>query len=496
LEDGSRWQYAYNDRNELTAGKRSWQDWSPVCGQRFEYACDHIGNRTSAASGGDVNGANLRTTTYAANALNQYTTVTTPGYKDVLGAALATNSVTVNSGSCSRKGEYFHREITVANSSAAVWQSVTVTSGSDTTNGGFAWPKNVQSHTHDSDGNLTYDGIWAYSWDAENRLAAMHMQTVDTASFPATHRQRLQFTYDHLGRRIQKIMAAFNGATSFTNYATNRFVYDGWNLIAELDHQNNVLRSYAWGQDLSGGTAPDEQNAGGVGGLLIVRDHSASATHFAGFDGNGNITTLVKTDGTLSARYEYSPFGELVRSTGPLARINPFRWSTKFTDEESGLVYYGYRYYSPTLGKWIGRDPLQEVAGLNLYGFCRNGPINIFDTDGRTDMISTVSSGGIASTVAGMVFGGISTALSSIFFQAGSPQGLDFSQVDWGEVAAWSAFGAVTGGMGGPIMGMGGAFTAGAMSASEMILANAAAGMMTGILGGILIDMILDDEGN
>jgi YD repeat-containing protein len=108
LEDGSSWQYEYNDRNELTGGKRSWQDWTPVAGQQFEYAFDNIGNRTSSKAGGDANSANLRTTTYAANALNQYTTVTTPGYKDVLGAALATNSVTVNSGSCSRKGEYFN----------------------------------------------------------------------------------------------------------------------------------------------------------------------------------------------------------------------------------------------------------------------------------------------------------------------------------------------------------------------------------------------------
>jgi RHS repeat-associated protein len=179
-------------------------------------------------------------------------------------------------------------------------------------------------------------------------------------------------------------MAAFNGATSFTNYATNRFVYDGWNLIAELDHQGNVLRSYAWGQDLSGGTAPDEQNAGGVGGLLMVRDHAASTVHFAGYDGNGNVTALVMTDGTPSARYEYSPFDELLRSTGPLARSNPFRWSTKFIDEESGLVYYGYRYYSPTLGKWIGRDPIEEGGGLNLYTFVENGPINWFDLQGNS----------------------------------------------------------------------------------------------------------------
>lgn len=97
-----------------------------------------------------------------------------------------------------------------------MWQAVTVSSGGSSSNGGFAFPRNVASPTYDYDGNLTYDAIWAYTWDGENRLKEMHMQTTDTATFPATQRKRLQFAYDQAGRRIQKIMAAFNGA-SFTN---------------------------------------------------------------------------------------------------------------------------------------------------------------------------------------------------------------------------------------------------------------------------------------
>lgn len=131
--------------------------------------------------------------------------------------------------------------------------------------------------------------------------------------------------------------------------------------------------------------------AGGVGGLLMVREHTASATHFAGYDGNGNVTALVKTDGSVSARYEYSPFGEPIRATGPLARVNPFRWSTKFTDEESGLVYYGYRYYSPTLGRWISRDPIKEGDGPNLYAFLVNNPISGVDFLGQFFLIDTLT---------------------------------------------------------------------------------------------------------
>jgi hypothetical protein len=103
LEDGSMWKYAYNDRNELVSAGRFWSDWLPVTGQQFQYGYDNIGNRTTSASGGDVNGASLRTATYTANELNQYTSITTPGYEDILGVALATNSVTVNSGGTDRK---------------------------------------------------------------------------------------------------------------------------------------------------------------------------------------------------------------------------------------------------------------------------------------------------------------------------------------------------------------------------------------------------------
>jgi hypothetical protein len=86
---------------------------------------------------------------------------------------------------------------------------------------------------------------------------------------------------------------------------SNKFVYDGWNLLADLNATNNaVIRSYVWGLDLSGSL----QGAGGVGGLLAVND-AENGSHFCAYDGNGNITGLAKaTDGTVSANYEYGPF--------------------------------------------------------------------------------------------------------------------------------------------------------------------------------------------
>lgn len=74
----------------------------------------------------------------------------------------------------------------------------------------------------------------------------------------------------------------------------------------------------------------------------------------AACDGNGNVATVLKADGSgLTAQYEYGPFGEVLRATGPLAKANPFGFSTKYQDDESDFLYYGYRSYNPSPGRWL-----------------------------------------------------------------------------------------------------------------------------------------------
>lgn len=389
LEDGSYWSYGYDDRDELIGAHRYWSYFAtskPVSGQQFGYAYDNIGNRQTASFGGDTNGLNLRTNTYANNSLNQYTGILTPGYENIIGAALATNGVTVNNGTADRKGEYFHREITVANGSSPVWQNVTNISGTFTNKGGLLVPASSQVLTYDADGNLSSDSIWTYQWDGENRLISMTM-TNNVAWIADTNRLKLDFAYDCMGRRIQKIVSVWNSSTlNYQPSTTNRFIYDGWNLLAIINPQSSILQSFMWGQDLSGTMT----RAGGVGGLLMA---TISGTNcFAAYDGNGNITSLINaTDKSLAARYEYSPYGELLRATGPMARQNAFRLSTKFWDDESGSVCYGFRCYCPTLGRWISRDSLEEQGGLNLYVAFLNSPINLIDSDGRSIIKSQVA---------------------------------------------------------------------------------------------------------
>ncbi len=228
--------------------------------------------------------------------------------------------------------------------------------------------------------------MWALKWDGENRL----IEATNVANVPNAGKQKLTFAYDHLGRRVRKTVYPWSGSNySTTPSADLVFVYDGWNLVAELNATNKtVLRSYTWGSDLSG----DMESAGGIGGLVLQRDHTGGGSHhFVGYDGNGNVTALISgADSAVTAVYEHGPFGEPIRASGTQAKANPFRWSTKFTDGETDLVYYGYRYYSASTGRWINRDPIAEDGGINLYAFVLNRPINGVDPLGN-DLFSTAA---------------------------------------------------------------------------------------------------------
>jgi len=91
---------------------------------------------------------------------------------------------------------------------------------------------------------------------------------------------------------------------------------------------------------------------------------------------------LVDTAGTVKADYTYDPYGRIVLQSGDYAEANPFRFSSEFHDDETSLVYYINRYYDPSSGKWLSRDPIQEQGGLNIYGFVGNNPVNSTDEFG------------------------------------------------------------------------------------------------------------------
>jgi len=181
--------------------------------------------------------------------------------------------------------------------------------------------------------------------------------------------QRIEFTYDWRGRRIGKKVWD-NTAGSGSPEVDLRFIYDGWNLIAELDTAGNVPRQYMWGLDLSGSLPDRPRGAGGVGGLVKFYDAATAKHYFPAFDGNGNVMGLVREDKTIQAQYEYGPFGEPIRVSGPMADVNPIRFSTKCQDDDTDLVMYPCRSFRD--GRFLNRDPIGEAGGDNLYGFVNN----------------------------------------------------------------------------------------------------------------------------
>ena len=235
---------------------------------------------------------------------------------------------------------------------------------------------------YDLQGNLTFDGTFTYAYDSAGRMISA------TPASPAAH-SKLEAGYDDQGRRIWKKSYTWTASDTTGGHTwklteSRKFVYDGWNLVAEFvaDAQgvDRLARAYAWGAETVGG---------GIGALLSITtfaaDGSIAATYLPMFDGSGNVTGLVDaTSGAVVATYRYDPFGNLIEKTGTTAALaaNAFGFSTKYFDSETGLYYYGYRYYSPELGRWMTRDPLQESGGVNVYGFVGNDPVNQVDALG------------------------------------------------------------------------------------------------------------------
>ena len=126
------------------------------------------------------------------------------------------------------------------------------------------------------------------------------------------------------------------------------------------------------------------QGAGGAGGLLAMTDDSTGLSCYYAHDGNGNVVALVNaTDGTAAARYEYGPFAEPIRMTGPMALANPMRFSGQFADDVLRTLKYLHREYVPSTGRWLSRDPIDQKGGINLYSFVLNDPIDAFDLIGE-----------------------------------------------------------------------------------------------------------------
>ena len=154
---------------------------------------------------------------------------------------------------------------------------------------------------------------------------------------------------------------------------------DGMRVIQERNSSNTPTVAYTRGNNLSGSL----EGAGGIGGFL-TRSHGYSSgtwsthNHYHA-DGNGNVTFLVNSGQTAEAWYRYDPYGRTMAQSGNLATANVYRFSSKEIHSQSGMYYYGFRFYDPHLQRWPNRDPIGELGGVNLYAIVNNAVLDSMD---------------------------------------------------------------------------------------------------------------------
>ena len=380
LEGGAYWDYGYDAMGQVTSGVKKDSGGTVLPGYTFGYGFDTIGNRETATR-------ESTTEAYTPNPLNQIASIDHGGLLHLLGTADSSATVFIDGAATSRSGDLFYGSVSGNNTFETFSILGTLTGAGDAGSDAVARfdreayiPAGAASRTHDASGNLTEDAEWPYTWDAENRLVQMETRpSVVTAGAP--HR-RLTFEYDSQSRRTKKTVEHWDSATSsFIIHTSTLFLWNDWLLSAELEADTlEPIRSYTWGHDLAG----TREQTGGVGGLALVKHHKNGEVSVPLYTTNGNIRGYWEIDADeLVAEFEYGSFGELLRATGGKADKHPIRWSTKYEDTETGLVYYGYRFFDSETGRWLNRDPIEELGGLNLYAFVANSPNSEVDVLGE-----------------------------------------------------------------------------------------------------------------
>jgi YD repeat-containing protein len=174
------------------------------------------------------------------------------------------------------------------------------------------------SYSYDANGNTLSDPSGkSYTWDFENRLVQ--------AVVPGTNGGTTIFRYDPFGRRIYKQ----------SPNATSIFVYDGSNLIETRNASGSEVASYAQGPGID----------------QPVAEFRSGTNSYYEQDALSSVTSVSTPAGALANTYTFDSFGNLTNSTGTLR--NPFQYTGREFDSETGVYYYRERYYDPTIGRFL-----------------------------------------------------------------------------------------------------------------------------------------------
>ncbi|MEI6531374.1 MAG: RHS repeat-associated core domain-containing protein [Chlamydiota bacterium] len=204
---------------------------------------------------------------------------------------------------------------------------------------------------------LTEDANAHYSWDKNGRLLSQNstLYRYDELDRLIAIEGTSTYSYDSFNRRLSKTVG---GLTTY-------FIYDGQNEIGSYE-ESRLQDLRILGDGLGGEI--------GASWAMEIEGEAYFPVH----DNRGNVVSLQDASGEALEDYRYSSFGE----EAPTSALSPWRFASKRVDRESGFVYFGRRYYSPSMGRWTTADPQGLSDGLNVYAYLRNNPVNSFDVYG------------------------------------------------------------------------------------------------------------------
>ena len=200
--------------------------------------------------------------------------------------------------------------------------------------------QNNANTSFDLNGNMVNDGTNTYQYDAEDRLVQIN--------YPGTG-NNTQIFYDGLGHWVKSIETTNNATTSVIQY-----LWSGDSLIEERDQNSNVLRRFfSLGEQINGVN------------YYYVKDHL------------GSIRQMTDSSGNLVYQADYSAYGQ---ATVSINTVTPaFGYAGYFVHGRSGLNLTVHRAYSPSLARFLNRDPIAESGGINLYGYVGGDPVDLSD---------------------------------------------------------------------------------------------------------------------
>lgn len=287
--------------------------------------------------------------------------------------------------------------------------------------------------SYDRNGNLLFDDdlvggtLKFYSWDEENRMK-LTGRSEDNLGY---------YLYDGGGERTLKIVGNFgsmviNGRITVNSYqSANQTLYVNPYLV--INNREYTKHYYIENQrivsKLGGGFLNSPvplfsmiydtivKNSGdylakmqsdegmiirdidscGLPGILVMTDslynflqpmessnYTETDVYFYHPDHLGSTSYVSNAIGMPTQHVDYLPFGEVLLEERTGTWHSPYKFNGKEQDEESGLYYYGARYYDPRMSVFLGVDPLSDKFPFESpFTYCHNNPVILKDPDGR-----------------------------------------------------------------------------------------------------------------